>query len=514
MKFWNIIKSDYQQQLTIAFAVVFCALLGVFVSRFDGVLVLAAVVSMGMFVVMFLNPQFTTLSVLFVLYANLTVVATRFHGIPQFVAGGFFLLLALPFCYFLFIERKPVVFNFVLLLMFGYLIAMIISALFSRGFEHSADRIITYFLAGIILYFLIINTIRTKELLRKAVWVLIFSGVFMGSISIYQEVTRSYDNALGGLAQVKDQQISTGEVDLSGEKIKRRRLAGPIGSKNRYAQILVVLLPLALFRFWGENSRSLRIVAAASCFPILAGILLTFSRGAGVSIVFILILMMFLKFIKVRHFLLASVFCLGVMFVVAPHYLNRIYLTYTGLTSVLTGKVHEADGAVRGRTTVTIAAIKAFFDHPFLGVGPGQTSSYIPDYASRIGYRQLSGTRRAHNMYVEELSDSGLLGGILFFTIILVTLYKLNQTRRFLKEKKDNGEYIITGILLGIVAYLLTAIFLHLSYVRYFWFLLALAGAAIHIYKRIHQETDDEPPVVKIEVENVETKKAALAISN
>jgi hypothetical protein len=38
-----------------------------------------------------------------------------------------------------------------------------------------------------------------------------------------------------------------------------------------------------------------------------------------------------------------------------------------------------------------------------------------------------------------------------------------------------------TGLLLSIVTYMTTGLFLHLSYARYFWLMLALAGAAAHI---------------------------------
>jgi hypothetical protein len=442
--------------------------LGILLSKFDAVLVFAATLSIGLLFFMFLNPEFTTLAVLFVLYTNLTVIATRYHGLPTFVAGSFFLLLGMPLLYFYFIRRLPIIVNSALLLMVGYLVAMVISAAVSRDFVTSVDRMATFFLAGIVLYFLIINTIRTKELLRKVTWILILSGFFMGTISIYQEFSGSYDNALGGLAQVKDAQISTGEVDVSGEKIKRRRLAGPIGSKNRYAQIMVVLLPLAFFRIRGESSRFLRVLAVVSMIPILAGIMLTFSRGAGIAILF-------------RYFFLAIVFCATVMYLAVPHYFNRIYLSYVGITNVLSGQTHQADGSVRGRTTVSLAALKTFFDHPFFGVGPGQTNSYIPEYASEIGFRKISGTRRAHNMYIEELSDNGLFGASWFFAIILATLFKLNQTR-FHKKWGTDGENIASGFLLSILAYLFTAIFLHLSYVRFFWLLIALAGACVKIY--------------------------------
>jgi hypothetical protein len=42
--------------------------------------------------------------------------------------------------------------------------------------------------------------------------------------------------------------------------------------------------------------------------------------------------------------------------------------------------------------------------------------------------------------------------------------------------------------MLSIITYMTTGLFLHLSYARYFWLMLALAGAAAHIGLRLADE--------------------------
>jgi hypothetical protein len=48
------------------------------------------------------------------------------------------------------------------------------------------------------------------------------------------------------------------------------------------------------------------------------------------------------------------------------------------------------------------------------------------------------------------------------------------------------------GFFLCLLAYLISAIFVHLSYQRYFWLLMALCSATIRILGRIEQETSSE----------------------
>ncbi len=448
---------------------------------FDIKLALAGMIALILLVLMFLQATVTTIVVLFVLYTNLTVVAIR-SGIPELVAASFFLLLVIPLVYYLVIDRQPLVINRVWSLMIVYFGVLCVSAIRSGDVQASFDRLLSFTVEGLLLYFLIINTVRTPSILRNAMWALIMAGVLMGSISLYQELTGSYDNDFGGFAVVKDSGImNTGEVDNLGHEVKRLRLSGPLGSKNRYAQVMVVLLPLALMRIWGERRLLLRLLAAAACIPIVGGALLTFSRGAGISIILVLMAIAFLRILKLRHLLIVGV--VGFLFVslVIPDYIYRIS-TAAQVTDLATGNAEDASGSVRGRATVNLAAFYIFVDHPLLGVGPGQTSNYMMEYGNEIGFRRLEGERRAHNMYLEELADTGLIGFTLFMSILGLTLFELAQARRRWMLSRPDIGYLLAGLLVAIIAYMSTAVFLHLSYVRYYWVILALSGAAVQIF--------------------------------
>ena len=448
---------------------------------FDIRFALAGLIALILLVLMFVQAAVTTVVVLFVLYANLTVVSIR-AGAPELVAASFFLLLIIPVVYYIAVAHQPLVINRVLLLMALYLGVQLLSAVASGDPNASVPRVLSFVVEGLILYILIINTVRTPSILRNGMWALIIAGMLMGSVSLYQEMTGSYDNDFGGFAVVKDTgEMDTGQVDNLGHDVKRLRLSGPLGSKNRYAQVMVALLPIALMRIWGERRLALRLLAAASCVPIVGGALLTFSRGAGISLILVLIVIAFMRILKLRHLLIIGV--AGVLFVslVIPTYIYRIS-TAVQVTELATGNAQDASGSVRGRATVNLAAFYIFVDHPLLGVGPGQTSNYMMEYGNAIGFRRLEGERRAHNMYLEELADTGLIGFAVFMSILGLTLKELAQTRRRWLAVDPNAGYLLAGLLVAIIAYMSTAVFLHLSYVRYYWVLLALSGAAVHIY--------------------------------
>jgi O-antigen ligase len=100
-------------------------------------------------------------------------------------------------------------------------------------------------------------------------------------------------------------------------------------------------------------------------------------------------------------------------------------------------------------------------------------------------------------MYLEELADTGLIGFVSFIAIALVTAQQLARVRRYWAQRRADYDFIATGFLLALVAYLASATFLHLSYQRYYWLLLAMAGAASEILRPPAGEPE-RPPEKKI----------------
>src|SRR5690606_22640477 len=70
-----------------------------------------------------------------------------------------------------------------------------------------------------------------------------------------------------------------------------------------------------------------------------------------------------------------------------------------------------------------------------------------------------------------------------FMAIVLTTMYELDKIRRRWAATNREVSYTAAAFLLAIFTYLATAVFLHLSYIRFYYLLLGLAGAAIEIYR-------------------------------
>ena len=429
------------------------------------------------------RPERALLVFAFGFYLNLPVLASHDFHLSSGLASGFALLLLSPFLIYVVGERRPLVITAALPLMIGYLVVLVLSAALAGGARASTvSPVMTFLSEGLLLYLLVTNAIRTPRQLRAVIWTVIVAGALMGLISLWQELTHGYHQTLGGLAQVDSTGFNVGN-GITGKDV-RPRLAGPIGEKNRYAQVLLVLLPLAVSRMRIEPSRRLRVFAAACAALILCGVVLSFSRGAAVAALIVVIAAAALRLISLRQLVATVAVVATLVALVAPDYVARLQ-SLGNADAALSQQSSGVDQAIQGRATENVAALHVFRDHPLLGVGPGQFfSRYSAQYGNALDLRFLQQNRRAHNLYLEIAADTGVLGLGAFLTIVLVTLVGLRRLSVRCRARSPGLASLGDSLLLALIAYLASGLFLQLAYQRYFWFLVALANAAIWLLER------------------------------
>jgi len=137
-----------------------------------------------------------------------------------------------------------------------------------------------------------------------------------------------------------------------------------------------------------------------------------------------------------------------------------------------------------------LACIEAFMTSPIIGVGPGNfVAFYSEPYVNQTRIvRQVIGYR-GHSLYFETAAETGLLGILVFLSIVGCMMLRLWRACRS-PALRDHPEYVdlMKAFLVSIIGYMVSAIFLHLSYPRYFWLLLALASASVTVVRSLAGE--------------------------
>lgn len=142
----------------------------------------------------------------------------------------------------------------------------------------------------------------------------------------------------------------------------------------------------------------------------------------------------------------------------------------------------ESDQTASLRLTLWESGMKMFYDHPVLGVGPGNFSS---NFDSRYDVsKQISGKWAPHSIYIQSLSELGL-AGTLPLGALWILFFRLNaKTRKnlqcFGEDARRRLEYRLSlGLDLGMVGFLASGAFLTVLYYPHMWILLGLS-AGLH----------------------------------
>src|SRR5262249_29841530 len=130
-----------------------------------------------------------------------------------------------------------------------YALVGLISFAYAQDLD-AAQTIWMDYLEAALLAIVVCLLLQSGENLRQVTWALLAAGIFMGSIAVFQYLTNTLDHDYWGFGKAEIRLLSNG--------VNGWRVAGPIGDANFFAQILIVLIPLAVNRFLYEKKKWLK----------------------------------------------------------------------------------------------------------------------------------------------------------------------------------------------------------------------------------------------------------------
>lgn len=428
-----------------------------------GALTALAFLGLIILVVTLAKPDVGLFFFLFAIYINLSSVLISNYALPSIAKlmvaymGGVILVRYILFKD----EYRGWVFPAILLGLYATLGSL--SLVYASNYVLANETLIAY-LKDALIGIVIVLLAQRPSSLKIAVWAIMTAGLFMATISVFQQFTGTFDNWYLGFAQI------------SSNTTYGNRLSGPIGDPNYFAQIILVLLPIAIDRVWNEKSIFLKILAGWIFITALLTVIFTYSRGGFLALVVAFFIMAVLRPPRLSFVLLGLVVLTFTFQFVPVNYKERISSTFNIFPNSRTGGY--VDASVQGRTSENQVAWNMFRDNPILGVGVGNYNTYYQTYSRKLGLDSRLTDRSAHNLYLEVAAERGALGLIVFGSIIILTLRQAFGTGKKFKQLgfKDFADLAdVLGI--SFIAYLITAIFLHDAYPRFFWVLVGICWA-------------------------------------
>ncbi len=441
----------------------------------------AAALGLGVAAVVVRRPATGLLLLTAFVYLDLSQVLVRHHSLPSLLQ-----ILALPLLLAAWTAgsaagRRRVMSSPLTLLLALYTLILLLSTTYARD-PGLADLRLAENAKALAVYLLVAVLAVSASVVRKAVWVMLGSGALLGGIALAQVLSGDFSNEYGGLARIK-------LAHIYGETFEPR-IAGPLGDPNFFAQILVALVPLALFTAWSERGVGARLLAFACAGLAAAAAVLTYSRGGALVLATVLALSFLSRRIDVRQTSAAAAATVLLLLLFVPADFARRLTTLEQVFPGAEAEVLHPDSSFQKRRLLVGAAWRMFLDHPGLGVGAGNYTVHFDQYADEVGsaareYEDPGEMHYPHNLYLEIAAETGLIGLAVFAAAVAVALVSLRRARAgFLAAGDERTGALARGFETALVGYLVSGLFLHGHFPRYLWLLLGFAAALTAVAPR------------------------------
>ena len=429
--------------------------------------------------IMLLNIELGLLAFVFICYTSFSEALVQSSGVPSLAEPFVLYLLLVISGQWLFFRRRPTGWERPILFLAIFGIPVILSLTFARNMSGAYEGLADY-LKCVLIVLIITSLLHRGIALRRVIWTLIGAGIFLAIINIYQYETRTFHNSYWGFAQAELGNI-TG-------KFSDYRIAGPLGSPNAFAQILIPLVGISFERFCNEKKRTLRLIAACAMIACSFAIVYTFSRGALIGLAVMMAIMLFRLKLKPTIFVSMAILAIFIFFLLPAEYTERM----KGLADVPLSKSEQRDGSIQGRTSEYIAGWRMFVDHPLRGVGSGNYTEYYQDYSQKIGLDIRLQNRSPHNLYLGLAAETGIIGLFTFVALLWFTFGGLKQAHKRLSDAglKDSAGMVL-GLMMGMIGYFTHSIFI---YPHYRVFMFVLIGIALSVPTVAQEELKAEEP--------------------
>ena len=313
----------------------------------------------------------------------------------------------------------------------------------------------------VLIFFMMVNLITTEERLKIFMWVMIISYGALCFVARYYWMTVPFD----------------------------------WWDRNYFAQQLLAVLPFAIYFAFSEKKPLHQIESIG--YVLIIGLigLRTGSRGGLLGLA-VVILLMFLHKPMIKKYLfliLIGVFLVGKVS-------DKVIERYQTI------KTYQEEVTYQTRAAAWRVGTHMFRDNPLTGVGAGEFTYSVPEYAFKHGLDRVTYELNAHSMFVQIAAETGIFGLLLFLMVILATLRTVWELR---KMSTRSGKQIAAArmgmaISIGFIGYVVCGFFVNVAYNSTLYILIALIVAARNIAKQQEsQEISTEEKTVEFPLFNI-----------
>lgn len=334
-------------------------------------------------------------------------------------------------------------FNHVNKYLFLFTLCVFLSFAVAWDYKYSWDNAVYHFIKSLILYVMVLVSIKNKKDLKLFIW----SFIILFSYLAYEPM---FDFLTGTGADIQ----MYGKVYTSSIGI----LSGHVALANNMNQ----MLPIVFYLILGIQEKKGKVLASIPLLIFFYALMASASRGGVMGFVMFSACVVFFSKRRLRNGLICGslVLCLFI---------------FSGRVVSTADRIDEH--SVRGRMTGFTHGIGMLRKGNLLGVGPG---CFL--FARR---KYFSYTMESHNIYGQVIGDLGIPGSFAWFFLIREVFRNLIAAKKKLKSMAMEKSFLY-NLALGLQVSLVVRLFVSLaSHGLYYFYWYMIAALSITVLKLV-----------------------------
>lgn len=305
----------------------------------------------------------------------------------------------------------------------------------------------TTFIRCVVMFIVMVNVVRTPARLKGLLFLGVGAAIWLS------------------FAAIED--YRSGLLTVEGYRAAGRG-TGIFGNTNDMALHLVTMFPIVAAAMFGSRNKLAKIALAACGILLVAAIVLSYSRGAFIGLVVILVFFA----LKLGNQNRVAII-LGLLMVAGAFLLFAPGGYGTRLLSIFIPSLDPVQSADARRAEL-FRSLYVAIRHPFFGIGMG-------NYQSQMSLRGLV----THNSYTQIASEMGLFALACYIAFMISPLRKLGQIVRETSSERRSSRffYLAVGVEGALIGYMISSFFLSVPYNWYVYYLVAYAVCLRRIYE-------------------------------
>lgn len=335
------------------------------------------------------------------------------------------------------------------------------SAVTSFAVKSSVMSAMVY-IVFILSYFLLTNSVRTKERLFSLISIMLLAALAVALYGIYQHVFGFAD----GAAWIDEDMFSDIET----------RVVSTFENPNVLGEYLLLLIPVGLAVVWGTRRGYNKLIHLAVAGALSVCMVYTYSRGNWIGLMVAVLL--FFLFYDRRFVWLALIALL-----ISPMFLPQ------NVINRLLSVGNMGDTSTSYRVYIWLGTLNMLKDYWLCGIGIG-TEAFNRIYPL-YSYAGIVAPH-SHNLYLQLVTENGIIG-LLVFAWLMVVYYK-DCISTIISSNNKMLKALITGLAAGMAGYLVQGMFDNVWYnyrvFLMFFVIIGITASAIGICKSSTAEVE------------------------